>query len=302
MTLAEKRRGIARERSLLVPIIVSPTIRTQTREQARKDLGVKDDEVLLVSVARRDKYRTVEGQSYADAHTAVLRKFPNARLMVVGADDQPDWQASIHATDGRIEPLSPRVPKQYLEAADIYLDSYPFCSATSMMEAAGYGLPCITRFVLPKDARICGMDHPGLYGPLVEVNNLASYQTKLSELVANAGLRKSAGDAIHESVKRSNVAPGWCSYLEAAYTVACALPRPDGHAIFAGSADTPEFGEPDIRIEDIYGRQRPDRHQLLKEHLGQLGFSERLRAWRTIDELKAPHRPRSEVMTTSRCT
>lgn len=280
--LAETRRGIDRARNILVPILVSPTTRVRTREEARKALGIADDEVLLISVARRAKYRALNGKPYADVHAQVLRKFPRARLMVVGAGEQPDWAPAIQSVGGRIEALTARDPKPYFEAADIYLDSYPFCSATSMMEAAGYGLPCITRFILPAGARICGMDHPGLLGPLIEVNNDADYQARLSELILDSDLRQSVGAAMSASVERSNVPPGWSQYLEAAYAQVLALPRPDGHEIFAEGPEQPCLGEPDIRIEDIYGYQRHIPHHLLMEHLSRLSLSQRLRDWAVV--------------------
>jgi hypothetical protein len=282
MDLAVRRRGIAAERSVLVPILVNPTERRNSRAEAKKALGVADDEVLLISVARHQKYRSLDGAPYAAVHAEVLREHPKARLLVVGAGDQPDWREAVDSVGGRIEALSARDPKPYFEAADVYLDSYPFCSATSMMEAAGYGLPCITRFVLPAGARICGMDHPGLFGPLIEVDNNEDYKARLSELIGDAGLRADIGAAMLDSVARSNVAPGWCTFMEAAYAQAIALPRPDGHLVFPEQdVEQPSCGEPDLRIEEIYGYTRP-RHQLVKEHLGQLGLRERLRVWRGV--------------------
>lgn len=295
MELAETRRGIAPERSMLVPILVNPTVRRTSREEARKALGVADDEVLLISVARALKYRSLDGMPYAQVHAEVLRDHPKARLLVVGAGDQPDWREAAASVSGRIESLTARDPKPYFEAADVYLDSYPFCSATSMMEAAGYGLPCITRFVLPAGARICGMDHPGLFGPLIEVDNNEDYKARLSELISDSGLRAEIGKAMLDSVARSNVAPGWCTYMEAAYAQALALARPDGHLVFPGQeAEKPSCGEPDLRIEEIYGYTRSPL-RLVKEHIPQLSPKERLRLWRAVGRERGFASPKETV-------
>ncbi|MFN3875643.1 MAG: aldehyde dehydrogenase family protein, partial [Flavobacteriales bacterium] len=45
---------------------------------------------------------------------------------------------------------------------DIYVDSYPFVSSTSMMEAAGLGVPLVSRFYGPREARIFAINHPGI--------------------------------------------------------------------------------------------------------------------------------------------
>jgi hypothetical protein len=281
MTLAEERRHVEARRSVSLPILVEPAIRTMSRADAKRSLGLAPDSVLLLSLARAEKYRTMNGETYADLHVPILRRHPEAILMVVGAGERPDWMEASAAVGGRIRPLTPRPPRAYLEAADIYLDSQPFCSATSMMEAGGYGLPCVTRFHLPKAARICGMDHPGLQGPLIEVATAADYLEEVSRLIEDAGRRREIGAATQASVIASNVAPGWCRYLEDAYARALALPPLDPARLDAAGHDTPCCGEPDLRIQDIYGVTRPP-HELVKEHLSQLPFGERLKGWRDV--------------------
>ncbi|WP_157861953.1 glycosyl transferase family 1 [Methylobacterium sp. Leaf361] len=280
MTLAEERRYVEACRSVSLPILIEPTARKRSRAEAKLALGLDPDTVLLVSLARAEKYRTMNGESYADLHVPLLHRHPEAQLIVVGAGERPDWAAASAAVGGRIQPLTPRAPHLYLEAADIYLDSQPFCSATSMMEASGYGLPCATRFVFPEAARICGMDHPGLRGPLIEVSTATAYCEQVSGLIEDACRRREIGAATRASVTASNVAPGWCRYREEAYTRALALPAVSTALLEAGGPDAPSFGEPDLRIEDIYGVARPP-HQLLKEHLSLFPLRERLEGWRS---------------------
>ena len=280
-----ERRYIEERRNLLLPILVSPVVRQRSREDAKKALSLDPSTVLMVSVARVQKYRSIDGVSYADTHVPVLKRYPNAQLIVVGGGDRPDWSEASNAVGGRISSLPPQDPRPYLEAADIYVDSYPFSSATSMMEAAGYGLPCAGRFILGEAARICGMDHPGLAGPLLEAKNDAGYVENLSKLISDPDLRARLGAEIQSSVAGANVSPGWNSYLEAAFARAAELPPVDSDAQFDGHpTEELRFGEPDIRLEDIYGFS-PPQIDLVRGHLGIFPLRERLRLW--MDVLRA---------------
>jgi hypothetical protein len=282
LNISETRRFIDKPRSVLLPILVSPTTRKLERAAAKQALGLDPSELLLVTVARAQKYRTIGGVSYADTHVPLLKKFPNATLLVVGGGERPDWAEASASVGGRIRSLSPRAPQPYLEAADIYLDSFPFCSATSMMEAAGYGLPCVSRFVLPREARICGMDHPGLAGPLLESSNDEDYLRSLERLMSDAEFRAQVGAATRQSVEEANVSPGWNRYLEAAIARALALPPVDPDAVLAGyEIEQVHLGEPDIRLEDIYGFS-PPQVDVVRHHLGLFPMRERLRLWRQV--------------------
>lgn len=287
LDICEKRRYVEKKRSVLLPILVSPTARTKDREAAKAALGLDPSALLLISVARAQKYRTISGVSYADTHSELLKRFPNALLMVVGGGERPDWADASAAVGGRIQSLTPRDPKPYFEAADIYLDSFPFCSATSMMEAAGYGLPCVSRFVLPPEARICGMDHPGLAGPLVESTNDQDYIASLERLMSDPKLRARIGEATEKSVLDANVSPGWNKYLEAAVARALELPPVDLEAILSGDfTEKLNFGEPDTRLEDIYGFA-PPQAAILRHHLGLFPLSERLKLWIDVARARA---------------
>lgn len=287
LDICETRRFVEKRRSVLVPILVSPTARTKDREAAKAALGLGPSTLLLISVARAQKYRTMGGVSYADTHAALLKKFPDAILMVVGGGERSDWADVSESVGGRIQSLTPRDPKPYFEAADIYLDSFPFCSATSMMEAAGYGLPCVSRFVLPPEARICGMDHPGLAGPLVESTNDQDYVESLERLMSDPKLRAHIGEATEKSVRDANVSPGWNKYLEAAIARALELPPVDPEAILSGKVtEELNFGEPDTRLEDIYGFA-PPQAAILRHHLGLFPLRERLRLWIDVARARA---------------
>lgn len=283
LDLGIERRGLAPERSILMPTLSEAVTRTRSREDAKRELGIDPATTLLVSVARKLKYKTMHGVTFADIHAPVLEKHPDAALLVVGADAPDDW-APARARFGERIRTTPEIPDPsiYFEAADIYVDSYPFVSSTSLMEAAGYGAPSVTIFTYPQETRIFGINHVALVGNTLQATSFDQYREMLSDLIANPQKRETLGVQAREAVAREHNMPGWRRWLEAVYARAAELPPLDNRAMLQ-QVETPSFGEPDWRHEDIFGGNWPI-EQFLKSYMGVLPLRQRIAHWR---ELKA---------------
>jgi hypothetical protein len=291
--LSIARRGVAPRRNIMVPTIVSPAQRTRPRQAAKRELGIADDQVLLFSAARGMKYRSVDGRSFADAHVDLLRRHPNALLWVLGAGNPGDWTAAIEQTAGRIRPM-PESPatKLYFEAADIYVDSFPFVSSTSMMEAASLGTPLVSRFYGPKEARIFAINHPGIDAPTLHGATEAEYVGHLDALLRDADLRARKGEEARLSVLRHHTPPGWLDFVENAYALAMQLPPIDPEQQLANAADEAFFeGEPDRRLYEIFGYGVGSPAALARQYLGLLPNAARLRLWRELADAGAFENP-----------
>ena len=272
------RRGVQADRNFLLPTIVDSTTRLQSRDEAKASLGLPPDTVLLLSVARRPKYRSIDGLSFADRHVKLLEKHPQARLVVVGSGEPDDWQAAKARVDGRITGLSEVPdPKRYFEAADIYVDSYPFVSSTSMMEAAGYGLPAVTIFTLPDEARIFGINHVGLVGTSLVATTADEYEAMLDRLVVDASFRTEKGEAVRQAIERFHVPSGWRSHLEAAFERVRSLPARVAVAT-NGIAERPYVGPPDDMHQEIVGAE-PVLPEVKMIYMGALPLRQRLAQW-----------------------
>ena len=272
------RRGVEADRNFLLPTIVDSTTRLQSRDEAKAGLGLSPDTVLLLSVARRPKYRSIDGLSFADRHVKLLEKHPQARLVVVGSGEPDDWQAAKARVDGRITGLSEVPdPKRYFEAADIYVDSYPFVSSTSMMEAAGYGLPAITIFTLPDEARIFGINHVGLVGTSLVATTADEYEAMLDRLVVDASFRTEKGEAVRQAIERFHVPSGWRSHLEAAFERVRSLPARVAVAT-KGNVERPYIGPPDDMHQEIVGAE-PVLPEVKMIYMGALPLRQRLAQW-----------------------
>lgn len=284
------RRGIAPERNILLPTLAESVVRTRSRDEAKRELGIDPNTVLMVSAARRQKYRTMHGVTFADIHAPLLEKHPEATLLVVGAGEPEDW-APVKARFGdrlRSLPEQPN-PKIYFEAADIYVDSFPFVSSTSLMEAAGYELPTVTIFTYPQEARIFGINHVALVGTTLLATSFDQYREMLSELISDPARRRSLGAAARDAVVKAHNTPGWMEWLERVYARAAELPRLDNREMLE-RVETPHFGEPDIRHEDIFGGSWPT-SKVFMSYMGMLPLHQHLAHWNEVQARKGFRSP-----------
>ena len=287
--LAIARRGVATERNIVLPTVVAPSVRTRSREEARNELGIPGNAVLLLSAARELKYLTVDGITFTAPHVPLLKKYPEARLIVLGAGERPDWAADKAAVDGRITSLPPTPDTRvYFEAADIYVDSFPFVSSTSMMEAAGLGVPLVSRFYGKDDARIFAINHPGIDKPTLHASSEQEYVAHLERLISDPVLRAAKGAEARQSVLAHHTAPGWRDHLERAYELARTIApvRPDDVFVVDG-ADAFSHKEPDRSLYDVFGFNDEEPVKLLRGIAGSLPFVERMKVWGRLLQARA---------------
>ncbi len=279
--LAHTRRGVDPARSLLLPTLITLPERQRSRAAAKRALGIPEEDILLVSVARGAKYRNVGSVTYADRHVDLLAAHPNARLIVVGAGARADWAPAQAATGGRITAYAEQAdPRVFFEAADIYVDSYPFVSSTSMLEAAAYGLPLVTRFEAPEAAEIVAINHPGLDATARVARDQAEYEAHLTALITDAEARRAAGSGISAAIARLYAPASWLAGLDAVYAEAQALPRlaPESGPV---TAEMPHLGEPDLRHQDMFGSDFPV-SGMTKNYIGMLPLRQRVASWAAL--------------------
>lgn len=279
--LAIARRSVEPQRNVMVPTMVSPAVRARSREEAKQVLGIAPDTIVMLSAARGMKYRTVNGVTFSAPHVGLLKKRPKAELLVLGAGDRPDWEADSKAVGGRIRALPETTDTRvYFEAADIYVDSFPFVSSTSMMEAAGLGAPLVSRFYGPREARIFAINHPGIDQPTLHGATEDQYVAHLDRLIADPALREAKGQEARDAVLHYHTPPSWNAFIERAYRLAEHLPPKDPMTHFAADArEVFSHGEPDRSLYEVFGLPQDERLSLLKWNLGLLPTAERLKAW-----------------------
>jgi hypothetical protein len=277
--LSHDRRNISPERNALLPTLIELRERTISSHEAKAQLGLSGNSIVLLSMARKVKYTTVMEDNFAETHVPLLVEYPNLNLIVVGAGRQNEWNEANRRTNGRIITV-PETPHTdlYFQAADIFVDTFPFVSITSLIEAGCYGLPLVTRFPYSEESEILGADLPGLTGNLMRARNMDDYLDTLRSLVKSEAYRKEVGDRTRSKIITNHTGSGWSVALDAIYDKARHIGRIDGGV---QHEDRMFVGEPDVFIPFVY-RHPWDMECVVRDHLRLMPFRVRLRQLRGL--------------------
>lgn len=286
MRIAQKRRGINIDRNFLLPTIVEPIQRTLSQSQAKLKLNIPDDSIVILSIARSVKYKTVNGITFLDSHISILNEHKKVFLLIVGPGYQDDWKVAIQKAQGRIRVFNETENTElFYQAADIYIDSFPFVSNTSLLEAGSYALPLVSRFPYSNQSEILGADMPGLDGNLIQSQNLEEYKFNISNLIKDENYRKLLGERTREKILETHIGSSWQNFLEKMYSFSFAYNMIEDDKTFI-DFDQLCLDEPDIYLPKVHGRQgNTFNHEWLYEiNIGYMSFQERWSQWIKTDK------------------
>lgn len=220
LRLALSRRGIPLNRNAILPIPLSVPNDMNSRTDARRQLGIDVNDVVLLSVATPYKFLPTGDIDFVKKHIPILNRNARVKLIVVGpSPDQPYWNDWAVRTDGRVMAAGLHSNADvFRAAADIYCDSFPLGSLTSLLEAAAVGLPCVSW--MPRDRRSPGAflscDDIALDRHPVSYADTSEYLGRLQWLIDSPD-RARFGETLRESVAECHVGDGWLGMLTAAY-------------------------------------------------------------------------------------
>lgn len=245
-------RGYPAANMQVVPTPLPSVARGLDREAAKRRLGIDPAQVVLVTLARGVKYAPAPWHpGFVDIVGPALRDLPQATLLAVGADpNDAAWSALRHELPGQVLVPGPqRDPSSYLDAADVYLDSFPFGSVTSMLEAATRDVPVLASRAYPGLGPLISSVGP-LDDLVVGCPDLATYPAELRRLVTDASLRSTLGAQTGAAVRRRHGDAAWRQHLVDVYAQAeraepvVGRPTPE-----ADAAELARYGELLLGIE-----------------------------------------------------
>lgn len=227
--LHESRRGIPKEHISWVPLPLDfSRLDAPAAVDVRAALRIPAEAVLLMSCGMDYKYLPIDGVCMADLLAPVLGRHPQAHLLVVGVQSAALWEDLAQRYPGRIHLQSylsePELVACY-QACDIYLDSIPFASPTTMFEAAACGKP-VVRYA-PADWRACGfsLDIDTIPTSLYIWSQPAHYEKDLDRLIDEPGFRAWRGQFGQRAVRLYHAEDTFVHAVEAAYERAIDMPR-----------------------------------------------------------------------------
>jgi glycosyltransferase involved in cell wall biosynthesis len=277
--LSVRRRRIGPERFATLPIPLPPVDRTQSRADARAALGLRADQVVLLSVGTEFKYAPVGGPGFLDVLRPLVEKHEAAVLLVVGPRQKGEWGAAYETTGGRIRALGRRYDTATLfQAADVYLDSFPFTSPTAALEAGSHGLPLVAYCPHTGDARVLSPGAPGLDESIQRRCDPEAYGAAVSALIEGPDLRRQLGERARLAIDHHHRGAAWLDQLAEVYRSASAIaPRGDRPA-----ADRFEPDTIDVYISRLYGVDREGLGQFIDQHVRALPLSARVAVLRRM--------------------
>ena len=160
--LVIKKRGIKENSIVPIPLDIPEAISSNflSKNTARMHLGLHAHPTIL-TVASAFKYYPWDKFDFFDKAAEILNKTIDAQIVAVGVDGDSNWIRLSKKFPGRVKTygVMPLTDDLFL-SSDIFLDSFPFSSFTSKLEAGLHGLPVVS--VSNDEIPILSCDDPAL--------------------------------------------------------------------------------------------------------------------------------------------
>lgn len=215
-TWTAKHRGVLRYATVPIPLL-EPKIVTPGRSsgQAKRSIGIPPGAVVILTVGASFKYLATEDLDFVEAFETILKELPDAYLIAVGFDGDSRWRNASRRLGSRIRTLGTVSQSQLSvihEAADVYVEGFPFGTTTALLEAGLKGIPVV---LAPAQCPPpYGSDGVALDGHLERPCDLEEYKSKIIQLGKNPVERALYGEAIRNAVSQHHTGSGWRQYLE----------------------------------------------------------------------------------------
>lgn len=228
----EERRGISRR--LFLPIADSPDSRIDcSREEARRSLGIKEDEKMILIAGGSAKLFELNGKSLLPVLRRLLEQVPGSIGYVVGtALGDPLWSRAGESPQTPITVTGP-VPYgkeyfRYVAAADLLIDSWPIGGGTVLGDAIHCGVPVVSCPFL-----VGQCDYLVRSG--LACDSLEELTAKAAQLLSGPDFRRSAMEKLHSLFLQEKAPENWLKHLNAVWENA---PR-EHHTRYYSAADDP---------------------------------------------------------------
>lgn len=221
---AVRERGIPRTHQALLPLPLTSTPRSLSRPEAKQKLGLPADSTFMLTIASDYKFHPLPDEpGFLDHHLPFVQNNPNVHHWVIGVEPSPYWSAATLATHGRFRIFPPtRDIAIHQQAADIYLDSYPVGSPTSLLESALYETPPVSLRMGSSELRT---SDPALTEAWQQPADTTALKKYLGNLLGNPSDRLLKGRQTAAAIRSHHEGPRWQKSLEDIYKKAASTPR-----------------------------------------------------------------------------
>jgi hypothetical protein len=270
----KERRGLDPVQWSFLPTPLAQLPPPVDRIEAKRALGYDPNGVLLLTIASPFKYSSPGQIGFLDLVTPILAKFPEAALVAVGPKPEDAWEKASILTNGRIVALGTRWDNNLLySAADIYLDSVPFASITSLLEAGSQGV-ALLGYKPSSELSLLGPGAPGLDSAMELPSDETTYRATLARLIQDADFRLENGRRVKSSILGFHTGTNWLAALNDVYEK---LEQISERKCLAAKEDTTKSDELNHALSNLYGDVEPPswERSLISTYVGPLRYSSR---------------------------
>jgi hypothetical protein len=208
------RRGIKNSKILPIPIL--KPIPPSNCEVIRKQLNIKNDKIVLLTVGDQFKYTSFGGYDFVSVVESILRRNPNVVLFAVGPRQNRRWTGASARVDGRIKIIG-AIDWSKLQAfyaiADIYVEGFPVGGLTAMLEAGVRGIPIIG-VCTPEAPVLNGSDDIAIKSFNLHTPSIERFTSALESMIVQPSLRIQKIMQVKQSIERIHFQPGWNDFLD----------------------------------------------------------------------------------------
>lgn len=282
--LAVARRGLPSGGGFVVnrPLVFPD--RDVQKSDARRHFGLEDDQIVIATAASASKYEPLDdGDSLIELLVGLAEAHPRLVVLAAGPALRGQWLSAHDATDGRVRALGPlRGVGRLLAAADIYVDSFPFASITSLLEAGAHGLPLVSYRGHGPGCEVLGADPPAIEDDIIYPTTPDEFHQAVTDLVASADLRLALGVSIREKIAATHSSAAWRDAVASLYAFA---QRPGAAEAASAIGDVPRgAGALDSTVRCIQQRtgQSIGVDAAHRTAMASMPLRARMRTWRRL--------------------
>jgi hypothetical protein len=247
--LSQTRRFIKHSLFLPIPLGVPPQV---SRSEARKALQIPDDQVAMLSIGSAFKYTPTDTHNFYKVVVKLLEQHPQAHLYLVGVTWGDCGEHLGHRRHDRLHLLGViEDPSLHRAAADLYLEGFPLCSETALLESTLLGA-CPVLSPAPGSRLLTCVD-VALEGVVQNPPDEDRYIEHVSYLIRNHTERERTAAQARGNIASFHCGPGWKRALQSVYGfLERARHRPDfvPNATFLETEDDVRLSRASARLWD----------------------------------------------------
>jgi hypothetical protein len=247
--VSQTRRFVKHSLFLPIPLSSPPQV---SRSRARTALQIPDDQVALLSIGSAFKYTPTDEHDFYRVTTRLLERHREAHMYLVGVTWDDCAEHLDHRRNERLHPLGViEDPSLYRAAADLYLEGFPICSETALLESTLLG--CCPVLSFAPGSRLLTCDDVALTGVVENAASEGGYVENVSYLIRNRVERERIAAQAKARVASFHCGPDWKRSLQSVYRhLEHATHRPEyiPNATFSATDDDASLSEVSARLHD----------------------------------------------------